>query len=728
MNSQNRIAAVYFVAVLLLAVLAMVLLRYVILHDFVKLEEHLAMDRLDGGYKMLEGDGVRVAQVLRDYAAWTHSCKFIKDLNDDYRQENLRPEVFGDIDINFMAFLDADGNWRDGVFCDDETKELIKFPPELRNYIVSHQRLWRTLKIGKSMNGIARAGNHTYTICVSPVTTETRVAPIYGYMLMGRLVSQQQLKSFSEALHHEIKLEYYPSADWHDIQDTKVRIVNSSLIQSAKVLNDFDDKPVMIMVCQSPRSIYQNGVMAFNRFIIWYLGTALILFCVVYLALKKWLFAPIEEASARLSKFIRKGDGDKGSGEMNSIASLLDMAEKTAVALEHESALRAKLISEIPVGVFIVDENSIIRDANRMALRICGYKTAEEVVGKNYYATFLQASEPHDIGNAPLNRDYVETYFYRKDGSRVPVLKTSARIKVNHEDMFFESFIDLSEAGEAAAHISGYYHRLEKMVNDLQSMNKILHREIDGRGAASGGDVASNDIPESAGSCSKSAFLANVSDAIRTPLTSLIGFIGLLQESNLNEENKHYVDSITSSSNNLLEVMNTIIDVAKLESGTVVMQQELIYASKLVNTVFERAKNKHRNRNEVMLVMSPPDPFEELAFRGDCEWLQRALEQLVDNSFKFTHMGRVEIGYRRESDHELRVYVSDTGIGMTVDQKAKIFDLSNQAEDVLAKHYSGIGLGMTVCVKVASLLGGQIKVESVQGKGTTIYYIFEIAS
>ncbi|WP_281644359.1 ATP-binding protein [Bacteroides zoogleoformans] len=217
----------------------------------------------------------------------------------------------------------------------------------------------------------------------------------------------------------------------------------------------------------------------------------------------------------------------------------------------------------------------------------------------------------------------------------------------------------------------------------------------------------------------KSAFLANMSHEIRTPLNAIVGFSGIIAESSNAEERLNYYKIVEANNERLLQLINEILDLSKIESGFVEFTIAPICLHKLCKELHEALT--FRCPQEVQLIFEESDA--SIVIDGDKNRLFQVISNLISNAFKFTISGSITYGYRREGD-EVRFYVTDTGLGIAPDKVEHIFDRFVKANDFA----QGTGLGLSICKIIIERLGGRISVSSEFGKGTTFTFFLPIES
>lgn len=211
----------------------------------------------------------------------------------------------------------------------------------------------------------------------------------------------------------------------------------------------------------------------------------------------------------------------------------------------------------------------------------------------------------------------------------------------------------------------------------------------------------------------KSAFLANMSHEIRTPLNAIVGFSNLLTIAESEEERDEYINIISSNNELLLQLINDILDVAKIEAGTLEFIDSEVDLNALLSDIEQSSRLKASEGVQVSFVEKAP----HCVVMTDKNRLSQVVTNFINNAIKFTPEGNIFFGYRRK-DNNLYFYVSDTGCGIESEKKDMVFNRFVK----LNSFAQGTGLGLAICQMIIKKLGGEIGVESEYGKGSTFWF------
>jgi len=394
------------------------------------------------------------------------------------------------------------------------------------------------------------------------------------------------------------------------------------------------------------------------------------------------------------------------------IATLEDITAhaRAEQALKESESLQRLLLDILPVGVVVVDAESrrIERVNDHAATLFRG--DAELLLGKRCHALLCPASE----GACPIcdlgkTIDNSERAMLRANGSSLPILKTAKKIQLEGRDKLLECFVDLSEQ-----------KRAEEKLHDFALDMEFKSLELDE--ARQKAERAARE---------KSDFLSRMSHEIRTPLNGVIGMIGLLLDTALDDTQRRYAQTVQTSGEALLAVVNDILDFSKIESGKLELENLDFDLRALLDDIASMLAVKAAGKGIELICSADPDVPER--FTGEPGRLRQIITNLADNAIKFTHEGEVEIrvalsesGLRGNGSGPgqtvLLFTVRDTGIGIPEDRMDRLFHIYSQVDVSTNRHFGGTGLGLAISKQLTEMMGGEIGVSSTPGRGTAFWF------
>ena len=221
----------------------------------------------------------------------------------------------------------------------------------------------------------------------------------------------------------------------------------------------------------------------------------------------------------------------------------------------------------------------------------------------------------------------------------------------------------------------------------------------------------------------KSAFLANMSHEIRTPMNAILGFTQLLKANSLNAPKRNeYIEIIKNSGNHLLDIINDIIDISKIDAHQMDIAETAFDLNRFLLEIYQLFQSiiTQKAKSNVQLILNE-NSKSKFIISTDKTRLRQILINLVGNAVKFSPNGSVEFGYEKKDGDTLLFYIKDTGIGMTKKELAFVFDRFRQGDESWNRPFGGTGLGLAISKEFAELIGGRIWAESIKGKGSTFF-------
>lgn len=346
--------------------------------------------------------------------------------------------------------------------------------------------------------------------------------------------------------------------------------------------------------------------------------------------------------------------------------------------------------SRMPVPMFIMDTSGIVIEVNKSFEEMVGLKQ-NKIIGHFIISLpfFESASDFELIKNSVQSNGSLLNHLmrYRNKSDLNSCLLSAELITLNNKSHILSIVFDTSER--------------QKYENDLK-LAKEKAEESDRL---------------------KSTFLANMSHEVRTPLNSVIGFSDLLRDENDSEVRNEYIDIISANSKYLLELINDIIDISKIEAGQLRISESECNLNHLLGQIFQwiDKERMERGKAQVKILLTTALTDDNSFVMVDEGRLRQILINLLTNALKFTNKGSIEFGYI-SNEKELKFFVKDTGIGIQKNNLQSIFERFKQADEGAARKYGGTGLGLAISKAITELMGGSIWVESEYGKGSVFYF------
>jgi signal transduction histidine kinase/CheY-like chemotaxis protein/HPt (histidine-containing phosphotransfer) domain-containing protein len=269
--------------------------------------------------------------------------------------------------------------------------------------------------------------------------------------------------------------------------------------------------------------------------------------------------------------------------------------------------------------------------------------------------------------------------------------------------------------------------RVRQRTAELETTNIELENQISVRKQYQTELVKAKEHAESA-TRAKSEFLATMSHEIRTPMNGVIGMTELLMQSNLNEQQREFLDTIRVSGDALLTVINDILDFSKIESGKIDLLEEPFELKACIEEVFDLLSTK-ASEKDIELSYLAQNNVPQFIF-SDRHRLRQILINLVNNAIKFTNEGEITVLIKVKSYSDSRIQiqfdVNDTGIGIPEEKISQLFQPFTQVDSSATRRYSGTGLGLAICSRLVQVMGGTTSVQSIVGKGSTFTFSISV--
>ncbi|MCB2197612.1 MAG: PAS domain S-box protein [Bacteroidetes bacterium] len=379
-----------------------------------------------------------------------------------------------------------------------------------------------------------------------------------------------------------------------------------------------------------------------------------------------------------------------------------------------ESEERFKALHNASFGGITIHDKGIILECNQGLSKITGY-TYDELIGMD--GLLLIAEETREKVMNNILAEYEEPYEalgQRKNGEIYPVRLEARMIPYKGKRVRVVEFRDITLQKKHELTIQKINEELTTQNEEYENLNEELRQTVEELQRAKDKAEESDRL--------KSAFLANMSHEIRTPMNGILGFTDLLKKPNLNNEKQQkYISVIQQSGNRMLETINDIVEISKIETGDIAPIKDNININEQLEYLYEFFKPE-ADKKEIELNYKTDLSHQKSSFTTDKSMFNSILTNLIKNAIKFTETGSIEFGYSLQSKGEIKFYVKDTGMGIPKSKQDVIFDRFMQADLSDSRAKQGSGLGLAITKAYIEILGGKIWLESEEEKGSTFYF------
>ncbi len=405
------------------------------------------------------------------------------------------------------------------------------------------------------------------------------------------------------------------------------------------------------------------------------------------------------------------------------------------------------IIDTIPVSIWWKDRESRFLGCNIKVAQAAGYENPHDLIGKTDYDCPWKKEESdwfvewdrkvmsqnrayHHIIEPKLTADGKQSWL---DTTKVPLHDSEGNVIGT-----LGTYEDITERKIAEMELRAAHEELAKTHAELQASNAMLEERVIERTKAL--EMTNSQLKDLSkellsardqameASKYKSNFLANMSHEIRTPLNSVVAITELLLKTDLNGTQQEFVDIIQHSSRSLLEIVQDILDMSKIEAGKVDIVTEDFDLLSVVESVTELLRNKAEEKD--LKLSSRFTGVLPVPLKGDPGRIRQVLVNLVSNAIKFTSEGSVELSIDSSqiTPHlcELKFSVVDTGIGLSEATASKVFEPFTQADGSITRRYGGAGLGLSICKELVQLMGGELGVQSTENVGSRFWFTLRV--
>jgi len=417
-------------------------------------------------------------------------------------------------------------------------------------------------------------------------------------------------------------------------------------------------------------------------------------------------------------------------GKQHTLTVLRDITERKQLheILDRKQRNLEAIFDATPIGMMLVDERGLVKRVNDVVARLVRSDFSEIINRRpGEGLSCIHVSEhSHSCGHGPYCPACpIRSTFESALSSQQAVRGVEVRAALLVDGKRIDPWLEISAQ---PAMIDGSKHVVlaicditeRKQAEEALRQAKEESEELNERLMEATAQANHMAAEAARANAAKSQFLANMSHEIRTPMNAIIGFSDLLAEEDLADSQREHIATIQESGQSLLELINDILDISKIEAGQLGIEAVVCSLSRMLDSVEELISIKARQKGlDFKILQADGLPAQ---IRTDPMRLRQCLLNLVGNAVKFTERGHVHVRVSPvEDDGKLliRIDVIDTGIGIPTDRRQAIFQLFTQADGTTTRKYGGTGLGLAITKQLVELLGGRIDLKSDLGKGST---------
>jgi PAS domain S-box-containing protein len=672
------------------------------------------------------------ASTSTGYSWWDDTYAFVQDKNQAYIDANLYPETFIQYKIDLVVYFDTN---RQPVFAqsvEQETGTIQPVPDSTVDKLKSSDALFAFAGLQDTREDIIVLDGKAMIVVTSNILTNDFKGPSKGTLVWGRYLDKSAIEELSDTT--LLPIEIFPLETDHFPKTTRdvllqspdetpvsVNVAESDIVEGITLYKNLEGQPAIFIEFDKPRDIYNQGLKSLGNFRLLLLASGLIFSIVLYMSLRHTVLNPLARLSDNLNGIRARGNiaerlTVQGKDELaalgHTINSTLEALQRSQEKVfENESNYR-RFYNQTPTMLFSIDSRTRIASVSDYWLASMGYER-DEVIDK-YCTDFMT-----DRSRTQLKDTLFPTLMQGSNVKDATVQFTKRNFDTI--EVLFSAVPEYDNGGTVTGALVVLTDISERLVVEqrVHSQNEALIRS--NRELA----VARQQAEEAVRI--KSEFLSTMSHELRTPLNAVIGYTQILlagMSGDLNDEQGDFTNRILSNAKTLLNLINDILDLSKIEAGRIEIAKREFSLRDLLREVVYQTKGLADNKGLTLLTNIAPELPEKLV--GDDDRLKQIVINLVSNAIKFTDHGIVAVNIAKPTDQRWEIAVTDTGIGIPLHAQEYIFDEFRQVDGSMQREHKGTGLGLAIVRKLSMLMGGNVRVKSIPGQGSTFTVILPL--
>lgn len=705
MTIRNKTLLIIAVTLIILLLFVYLAARLILLDGFAQLEQQIAGRNVLRALSALQEDTESLSTSNEDWAFWTESYQFVQGDNPEYPESNLNESSIGRFDINLVLYLQPDGTQAFATGFDTEIGSPRPLPDGLDAYLTDDSPLRNPGDLLGQTRGIIQLPDGPMIVISHNILMDDQSGPPAGVLVWGRYLNEAVLRKIGESTRLSVAL--YSLNDpalpadvarirpQLNLEQPVTQADDTQTIYGYILLNDLNGQPAFVLRMDMPRSVYQQGEVSIFYLVAGLLVAGLIVGLISVFLLERVVLTRLARLSAGVSQIetgnnitIRfPGDQKDEIGQLSSgLNRMLDTLQISQESARQNAEWLRTIVTGAPLGIFAIDREGIFTLADGKNLALLGI-SSDQITGISIFDEGVRAALPQFTAN----------HARAIEGESFTTLLEIAGL------IFETRFSPLRDAKGQITGIIG----VSTDITERKRAEDNLH--------------AAKESAEAANHA-KSVFLANMSHELRTPLNAIIGYSELMQEEC---EEQGYDDLISdlqkiqTAGHHLLALINDVLDLSKIEAGKIDLLGEQVDIAKVIGEVIAAVRPLvDKNQNTLKQSITPGVTTMFI----DQMRLRQILFNLLSNAAKFTENGVLSISVQPETSDQqdwIVFTVSDTGIGMTETQIARLFQDFTQADPSTTRRYGGTGLGLAISKRFSEVMGGRINVISEPSKGSS---------
>ncbi|OGL30440.1 hypothetical protein A3F37_01015 [Candidatus Saccharibacteria bacterium RIFCSPHIGHO2_12_FULL_41_12] len=684
MKVQSKIFGIVCFVFLVAAVATWVATITLVQSKYVAIEANNTKQDTSRGVDALNNEVNQLAQKTPDWSSWDDTYKFIKDRNNAYIISNVQSASLQNLKINFVLFYDDNQRLVFSAGINTENGENIPLPQELSKAFAPNSSLLAKTK-DEEHSGLINTSAYPLIISSSPILRSDESGPVRGTLVFARYLKQENVAKLGELTHLNLKFDpaidasgaKTPEADNTSDDSARIQTTGNQLISGYQVINDIYGKPLLVAHVEAPRSIFQQAQHTLFFYMLVILGVFLSTILIVMYTVGRIM---------QQGRLINTEQSSKKEIEKQVIERTLEITE--------EKARLSSAIDGLNVGLLMTfnDRDNIsynpalinilgLRDTALSSRKVGASVTLAQIQQK------LQQIKKHNLNEAIAT--------CQKDGKPFEI----------KEATYGNHILSIFGAPVIA--------KLDKIIGTVVLIEEITEQKVMER--------------------SKDEFFSIASHELRTPLTAIKGNSSMImdyyKEILKDDTLKEMVADVHESSVRLIDIVNDFLDISRLEQGKVSYDYEAVNLQEVIEKVAYEMKEEMANRHlQITVEKLTLDTLPKVW--ADKNRLKQVVYNLVGNATKFTEKGGITI--RAEAnDKFVKIFVEDTGHGMSSESQQLLFHKFQQAGDSLITRDTtrGTGLGLYISKMIVENMGGNIALEkSEEGVGSTFSFSIPVAT